>query len=321
MLTGAIIGFGEVARHGHSAAYAASTEAKIIAVVDSTEERRRVAQECLPDVAVFPTIAAMAREVEPDFVDICTPPALHGDPMLDALARGWHVLCEKPLLLDAVELEKARGLAQENGRAVVPVHNWKYAPIVRQATQLLRSGAIGPLSEVEIETLRIHDCAAADPNNPNWRLDPSMAGGGVLMDHGWHAIYLARGWFGEDPIEVEASLQRPSPEAVENEATLTLVFPSGRADIFLTWKAPVRRNRMRLIGEYGEIAIEDDRLQVRGETIQFDSALSAGSHHADWFAAMLPDVLTSFRSPETARQSFDEAALCLSVIRRAYQRE
>ena len=319
MLSGAIIGFGEVARHGHAPAYAASSEAKIVAVVDPTEERRQVARECLPGVAIYSTIEELAASVEIDFVDICTPPALHGDAMLDALARGWNVLCEKPLLLDPVELEKVRALAQENGKVVVPVHNWKYAPIIRQATKLLGSGAIGPLSGVEIETLRIHDCAAADPNHPNWRLDPAMAGGGVLMDHGWHAVYLARGWFGEDPIDVEASLQRPTSEGVENEATLTLVFPSGRAEIFLTWKAAARRNRMRLIGEHGEIAIDDDRLQVRGETLQFDSALSAGSHHADWFSAMLPDVVASFRSPEAARKSMDEAALCLSVIRRAYE--
>jgi predicted dehydrogenase len=261
----------------------------------------------------------MADDTAIDFVDICTPPALHGEPMLEALARGWNVLCEKPLVLDPVELERVRGLALENERAVVPVHNWKYAPIIRRATRLLRSGAIGPLHRVEIETLRIHDCAVADPNHPNWRLDPAMAGGGVLMDHGWHAVYLARHWFGEDPIEVEASLQRPTPEAVENEATLALEFPSGHAEIFLTWKAKSRRNTMRLLGEYGEIAIDDDRLQVRGETIQFDSALSAGSHHPDWFEAMLPDVIASFHAPETARAAFEEAALCLSVIRRAYE--
>lgn len=319
MLRGAVIGFGEVARRGHAPAYAVSNEAKIVAVVDSTEERRQVARECLPGVQIFSTIADMAEGAEIDFVDICTPPALHGDPMLEALGRGWNVLCEKPLVLDLVELEKVRGLALENERAVVPVHNWKYAPIIRQATQLLRAGAIGPLHRVEIETLRIHDCAAADPNHPNWRLNPVMAGGGVLMDHGWHAVYLARDWFGEDPIEVEASLKRPTPDAVENEATLALEFPSGRAEIFLTWKAKARRNMMRLLGEYGEIAIDDDRLQVRGETIPFDNALSAGSHHADWFEAMLPDVIASFRAPKSAQAAFQEAALCLSVIRRAYE--
>jgi predicted dehydrogenase len=320
VLRGAIIGFGEVARHGHWPAYTHSHDAKIVAIVDRTAERPKVTQASLPKVAVFSTIEELAASAEIDFVDICTPPALHGAPMLDALARGWNVLCEKPLLLDLAEIEKARSLARESGRAVVPVHNWKYAPIVRRATGMLRSGAIGPLREVEIETLRIQDCAVADPGRPNWRRDRAIAGGGVLMDHGWHAIYLARQWFREEPIDVRASLHRPATSDAEDEATVTLIFPrGGQAKIFLTWRAEVRRNTMRLIGERGEIAIDDDTLNAGGESIRFESALSAGSHHPDWFAAMLPDVVANFRSPETARESFEEAAFCLSVIRRAYQ--
>ena len=113
MLRGAIIGFGEVARNGHWPAYADSREAKIVAVVDRTEERRKAARESLPGVATFATIEELASGAEIDFVDICTPPALHGEPMLDALARGWNVLCEKPLLLDLIELDKVRGWREE----------------------------------------------------------------------------------------------------------------------------------------------------------------------------------------------------------------
>lgn len=319
VLRGAIIGFGEVARHGHWPAYACSRDVKIVAVVDRTEERRKAARASLPGVATFATIEELAAGAEIDFVDICTPPALHCGPMLEALAKGWNVLCEKPLLLDLVELEKVRSLAKQSGRAVMPVHNWKYAPIVRRATEMLRAGAIGQLRGVEIETLRIKDCAVADPDHPNWRRNPAIAGGGVLMDHGWHAIYLARHWFDVEPGDVRAALHRPTSKGVEDEATLTLVFPSGQAKLFLTWRADVRRNTMRLAGERGEIAIDDDTLRTGSESIRFENALSAGSHHADWFAAMLPEIIACFHRPETARQSFDEAALCLSVIQRAYQ--
>jgi predicted dehydrogenase len=319
VLRGAIIGFGEVARNGHWPAYAESREAKIVAVVDPTEVRRRIACDELPGVETFATIEELAANAKIDFVDICTPPALHGEPILEALARGWNVLCEKPLLLDLVELGKVRSLSRDSECVVVPVHNWKYAPIVRRATEILRSGGIGSLRQIEIETLRIQDCAVADPDHPNWRRDPAIAGGGILMDHGWHAIYLARHWFGEDPVEVQATLKRPAQTAVENEATLRLRFPSGTANIFLTWKAKARRNTMRLLGERGEIVIDDDLLKAGGEAIQFESGLSAGSHHADWFASMLPDVIALFRNPDMARESFDEAALCLSVIRRAYE--
>jgi predicted dehydrogenase len=319
VLRGAIIGFGAVAANGHFPGYLKSREAKIVAVVDRTETRRKAAQEALPGIATFATIDELAAATEIDFVDICTPPALHGEPMLHALGHGWNVLCEKPLLLDLVELEEVRLRARESERAVVPVHNWKYASIIRRATEALRSGAIGSLREVEIETLRIEDCEAVDAAHPNWRRDPAMAGGGVLMDHGWHAIYLARHWFGEDPVEVEAALHRATPNGIEDEATLKLHFPNGPAKIFLTWRADTRRNTMRLRGERGQIAIDDNTLKIGNEEIRFATALSAGSHHADWFAAMLPDVIKIFRTPESGRESFEEAALCLSVIRRAYQ--
>jgi len=318
VLRGAIIGFGAVAANGHSPAYERSSEVKIVAVVERTEERRQVAQKLIADVATFATIEELAGAPAIDFVDICTPPALHGAPMREALAHGWNVLCEKPLLLDLAELEAMRSLARESRRAVVPVHNWKYAPIISRATEALRSGAIGELRAVEIETLRIEDCAAVDPAHPNWRREPALSGGGILMDHGWHAIYLARHWFGEDPGNLEAELHRAA-NGIEDEAKLKLRFPRGDAEIFLTWRADRRRNTMRLRGDRGEIAIDDDTLRIRDQEIRFESALSAGSHHPDWFAAMLPDVIAQFRSPEKALASFDEAALCLSTIRRAYE--
>ncbi len=318
MRRGAIIGFGAVAANGHWPAYAKFAGAQIVAVVDRTEERRQAARESIPGVATFETMAELAAGPEIDFVDICTPPALHGEPMRLALSHGWDVLCEKPLLLDLAEIEEVRSLTRAARRAVVPVHNWKYAPIIRHATDALRSRAIGKLREIQIETLRIEDCAAIDPNHPNWRRDPVFSGGGILMDHGWHAIYLARHWFGEDPAGIDAELLRASI-GIEEEATLRLQFPSGRAEVFLTWRADRRENRMRLSGDQGEIAINDDRLKIGEEEVRFESALSAGSHHADWFAAMLPDVMASFSSPEKAWASFEEAAVCLSVIRRAYE--
>jgi predicted dehydrogenase len=318
VLRGAIIGFGAVAANGHWPAYANSREVKIVAVVDRTETRRKAAVD-LSGATTFQNIEELAAQSEIDFVDICTPPALHGEAILAALRHRWNVLCEKPLVLDPGELEKIQTAANEASRAVIPIHNWKYAPIIRKATELLRAGVIGALREVQIETLRIEDCAAIDPRNPNWRRDPAMSGGGVLMDHGWHAVYLARHWFGEDPVEVEASLHRESTSGIEDEATVSLTFPKGRAKLFLTWRADRRENRMRLFGERGEIAIEDKTLTTPTETIEFESALSAGSHHADWFEAMLPDVIASFREPERSRATLHEAATCLSAIRRAYE--
>jgi predicted dehydrogenase len=324
-LTGAIVGFGEVAQHGHWPAYAASNELSIVAVVDRTAERRRLAERLTPPPRTYDSLDALAGSETIDFIDICTPPALHAEPMLAALASGWHVVCEKPFLLDPVVLAHVRARASERGLAVVPVHNWKHAPIVRDATTRLRAGAIGRLVRVDIEVERLRDFTGADPIRPNWRRDPAVAGGGILMDHGWHAAYLTLHWFGDRPQQVDARFHRPEADGVEDEADVRLSFAGGDASIRLSWNGSTRRNTIRLTGDSGTIELADDRLIQTGaggiDDVTYPAALSAGSHHADWFAAFIPQLAACFRDPESSRAAFDEAAACLDIIQRAYQVE
>jgi predicted dehydrogenase len=320
-LMGAIVGFGDVARHGHWPAYSTSEAVSIVAVVDPSPERRALAAGLSPSIATFETVEGLSASAPIDFVDICTPPALHAAPLIYALDSGWHVLCEKPLLLDAAVFDIARSKAAAAGRSIIPVHNWKYAPIVRAATDALREGAIGPLRRVEIETQRRRDCAAADPARPNWRRNATVAGGGILMDHGWHSAYLALQWFAEQPVDVSARLHWPTDGGVEDEAEVRVLFPSGEAAIRLSWNAETRRNTIRLVGEGGLIDLADDTLHVRGRnsrSMRFSRALSSGSHHEDWFAAMLPDILSAFRNQAQARAAFEEAAASFSILKRAY---
>jgi predicted dehydrogenase len=321
-LRGALVGFGEVARNGHWPAWAAQPDARIVAVVDRTPERRALVASLAPAVGTFATLDELASAMAIDFVDICTPPALHPGPMLDAIARGWHVLCEKPFLLDPIVLDVVRRLAAGRGVAVLPVHNWKYAPIIRTATEALLAGAIGSLRRVEIDTRRTREAVCADPARPSWRRDSTIAGGGILMDHGWHAVYLSLHWFGRRATGVRASLHRPADGGVDDEASVTLEFPGGEATIALTWNGDERRNTIRLSGDRGTIVIADDTLHIRGtsdESVRFARALSAGSHHDDWFAAMLPGVVSAFRNPALAGPAFEEAAECLSIIQQAYR--
>ena len=317
MLKGALVGFGKVAEFGHWPGYAATGEVEIVAVVDPSPARRERAAALRPSLGVFATLDQIDFEAI-DFVDICTPPAVHVQPMLEALARGWHVLCEKPFLLEQSLVEKVREQACRKNLAVIPVHNWKYAPIIRCATGRLRAGEIGELRELTITTLRTQAAATVDPAERNWRLDPALAGGGILMDHGWHATYLALAWLGEAPTSAEAELHWRSDSGIDDEAVVTLQFPSGSAHLELSWNATNRSNQMRLKGTRGEILIDDDKLEVNGRVTHFGSALSAGSHHPDWFAAMLPDVISSLKNPAQSRATFEDAAVCLTTINAAY---
>jgi predicted dehydrogenase len=322
---GAIVGFGEVAERGHWPAYAASRELSIVAVVERTAERRRVAESLSSGVRTYETLDGLAAAESIDFVDICTPPAFHAAPMLAAIERGWHVVCEKPFLLDRAVLDVARDRAERQNVAIVPVHNWKYAPIVRDATERLRLGRIGALTRVDVEVERLRDFTGADPARPNWRRDPAISGGGILMDHGWHAVYLILHWFREQPRRVEATFNRRSHGTVEAEADVRLVFSGGEATIRLTWNGTERRNTIRLMGTAGTVAIADDRLIQRStdgaEDVRYPQRLSEGSHHADWFAAFSADLAVWFRDPASSRAALAEAAACLDVIQSAYDAE
>jgi predicted dehydrogenase len=169
--------------------------------------------------------------------------------------------------------------------------------------------------------VRVRAAPAAQSHVPNWRRDPAIAGGGIVMDHGWHAIYLALHWFRAMPTGVAATVHRHDGGAVEDEAVITLEFPDGEAAIALTWAGSERRNTIRLLGEAGRIVIADDVLHVTGvggSSTAFASALSAGSHHPEWFDAMLPEAFACFKNPARAAPLFDEAVECLSIIGKIY---
>jgi len=90
----------------------------------------------------------------------------------------------------------------------------------------------------------------------------------------------------------------------------------------LRWNGSTRGNTIRLTGDAGTIALADDRLiqttAAGVQDVKYAAALSAGSHHADWFAAFIPQLAACFRDPESSRTAFDEASACLDIIRQAY---
>src|SRR5512132_2789535 len=102
---GAVVGFGQIAEHGHWPAYASSSDFEIVAVVERSVERREAARRLNPRIRAVSSLDEL-ENAEVDFVDICTPPALHGDPILAALARGWHVVAEKPFVLDLATFKR-----------------------------------------------------------------------------------------------------------------------------------------------------------------------------------------------------------------------
>jgi len=316
---GALVGIGNVAVHGHLPGWRARRDCEIVAATDASPARRTECRTELPAARWHDSVESLLAGETLDFVDICTPPSSHAALIEAALARGLHVLCEKPLVGAPDELARLAGLARAAGVVLHTVHNWHHAPLVRATDAAIRAGRIGQVREVVWQTLRTQPAAAVAGDA--WRVDPAIAGGGVLTDHGWHVSYVIPRWVGEAPAAVSARLEtrRHHRFAVEDTATVRLHFERAVADVLLTWAADTRENQARVIGSDGRIEIEDDTLVViRDGTVERRAcppALSDGSQHPDWFGAVAEEFLGRLEAGEggAASPNLDEAAVCVAI--------
>lgn len=129
-----------------------------------------------------------------DLVSITTPPALHRPMALAAVAARRHVLCEKPMALDA--REAAEMLAHAERARVVHLidHELRFNPNRRKARALIADGFLGRPRHALVT---LATPARADPSRPwTWWADAAQ-GGGLLGAVGSHYIDLLRYWLGE----------------------------------------------------------------------------------------------------------------------------
>ena len=324
-LRGAIVGFGNVAVEGHLPAWTADRYLQLIAVCDADPARLAKAAELLPNAHAYATLDDMLEHERLDLVDVATPPVTHTEIVLELIAKRVNVLCEKPLALRMDDCNRIRTAASAAHVLVFTAHNWKYAPIIRTARRILRRGDIGTISRLEIETLRTTPPGAAD-GGATWRLDPALAGGGILVDHGWHAFYLALSMLDAEPVAVSARTEQRkfTSAAVEDTATCSIEFPHAVAEISLTWAADARRNRLSITADHGRMEIADRTLTVSVQDREpvetgFAQALSAGSYHPDWFATMLDDLREELYEPHGRGANFREAETCCRLLELGYR--
>ena len=327
-LRGAIVGFGNVAAKGHWPAMANSPDLEVVAVVDQAAARREAATALDPRLRTFESLDELAAAGPIDFVDIATPPASHAVLAERAMARGWHVICEKPLTLDAAAYDRIAAASQRFDRVLFTMHNWKVAPIFEAAFRIIREGRLGAVRHADILVFRNQPCKGATDGakSEDWRQDPEIAGGGILVDHGWHNFYLLLNLVGGVPERVAVQLTHPfdDPRALDDSARVVVQFADSDAFMHLTWKAPSRRNAAMVYGDAGSLVLDDDRiiLTERGkapEVMPFPAALSAGSHHEDWFRALLPHFAAEVRDPSLRGQNLREAGWCMALTRAGYE--
>jgi predicted dehydrogenase len=179
------LGAGWIAHRALAPAVHAADGARLQAVAARDPAR---AAELRPSGRSYTDYRAVLDDPEVDVVYISLSNEAHRPWTLAALAAGKHVLCEKPLGLDAAEVSQLLAAARAADRLLVEAFWYRWHPRTRRLEQLLGEGALGPVRQVETE---FSFDGGDDPRMAgNFRLDPGR-GGGALYDVGCYAISAA----------------------------------------------------------------------------------------------------------------------------------
>jgi predicted dehydrogenase len=208
-----------------------------------------------------------------DIIDICTPGDSHHDIAVAAAEAGKAILCEKPLANTLAEAERMLAAVERAGVTHMVCHNYRRAPAVALAKELIERGELGRLYHYRGTYLQDW---IVDPNFPRvWRLERAKAGSGALGDIASHSIDLARYLVGEI-TEVAGLLEtfikeRPSPDDptkrlpvdVDDAALALCRFENGaigtiEASRFATGRK--NYNRFEINGSRGSLVFNLERM-------------------------------------------------------------
>ena len=292
--------------HEHAAGYRKADPGLRLLGVDPNPENLRAFGERFGVAPgdLFPSTDALYAAVRPDFVSVCTWPALHAPQVIEAATRGVRgIICEKPMALNGGEIDAMLAACAEHGARLAIAHQRAYGPGWVLARELLHGGSIGD----------------------DWVIEARVGGGWDILSWSVHWLDMAHWLFGEGPLSVLAGLQhtgkRLYQHAVEDASVVFVEYPQRRQAIFVTGPDS-HLGEFVVRGTRGMLRIRGDGVDVFNETGYRthtpDSSGPDGFHALvlDLFnavatgAPMRCDAARSALSTRTAYAVHESARLC-----------
>ncbi|MFD2831572.1 Gfo/Idh/MocA family protein [Corticicoccus populi] len=262
-----MIGAGGIAVNRHIPIYQAMAEnVEVYAVQDINIERAEAVAESHSIPHVYEDYSEMFEHV--DAVTICTPNKFHEVISTEALNRGVHVFCEKPMAMNAFEAEKMLQASKENNRVLMIGYHYRFMESVLLSKQSMRE--VGAPIVTRVSAMRQRKV-------PGWGvfINKDLQGGGSLIDWGCHLLDSAL-WLleGSKPVEVSAEVyQRLSKQPnqindwgrydhssvnVDDHVSAYIRFDDQSTLLFeCSWAANIKsdKNHISISGESGGINV------------------------------------------------------------------
>lgn len=225
--------------------------------------------------------AALFADPDVEIVYIATPNACHKENILDALAAGKHVLCEKPMTLSHADSAQCFAAAEDAGLFLMEALWTAFFPATRKAVELVETGRIGVPRMIKADFVSLRD-----PATHPILFDPDL-GGGAINDLGIYPVAVALLFGG--PIVSSKTLSAMGDTGVDEMTVISLEHENGAVSTLscgFRLDLPVA---VSVIGDKGRVEILDD------------------FHHPQRVQLILDDVTEIFECPSIGQGYAHEA--------------
>jgi predicted dehydrogenase len=247
-----VVGTGRIARQ-FAAALRHARRGRLVAIASRSADPPRVPE--FAGARMHRGYDALLADPEVEAVHIATPHPSHAALAIRAAAAGKHILCEKPLAMDAAEAAAVVEAARRHDVFLMEAFMYRVHPQTRRLIELLRSGAIGEPRLVQA------GFGYWKPFDPSARHFAPALGGGAILDVGGYCASMARLVAGVaqglpflDPSEVQgAALLGAS--GVDEVAVATLRFPGDILAQLSVGVSLAQENAVRIYGTKGQVEV------------------------------------------------------------------
>lgn len=313
MKTLGLVGVGAIAQ-SYVQALDGAAFARIGAICDTNQAARDATAETLACPA-YETIGKLIAEEALDGIIVTTPPSTHREVACTALEAGVPVLCEKPLTICADEARAMIATARSSGALISMASKFRHVADINKARSILASGVLG-------ETLMIDNLFSAPVDmRRRWNSDPSVSGGGVIIDNGTHSVEIVR-HFGGAIRRVAAIAQGCVRDlGVEDTANLFVETEKGiQGRIELSWTLPKKSP------VFVTVYASDGLLEIGWQQSRYKrnsdldwTVIGTGYDKIEAFRANVANFCAAIDGSEPLLTDWKDAIASVNVIQAAYQ--
>jgi len=224
----------------------------------------------------------LVADQEVQSVYVATPVHLHAAQTVAAAEAGKHVLCEKPMAMTAAECDRMLAACRAHGVRLGIAYYRRFYPVVMRVKEIIACGEIGKPVFAQMNAFEPFNPAPDFPRA--WLLQPSLAGGGPMMDFGCHRIELLLNLFGTSVRQaIGLTANVVFDRQVEDTAAVLLHFEDGPcATVTVTHAAHDRRDTLQVFGTRGTIHVDElnaGLVRVRTDAERVESHPPAANLH------------------------------------------